>query len=79
MPDPLVPQQQPPVADPYQTNIGYLPQQRQDIDPMMSKHLDASEMLLRLKHMLLGHEYDEEAEEWKKKRNFYRNLLQQEN
>ncbi len=55
----------PPPADPYQTNIGYMPQQRLDIDPMMSKHLDASDMVTRLKHMLLGHEYNDEEEEWK--------------
>jgi len=63
--DPLGPPPpgQPP-PDPYASSIAYMPQRQMELDPMMSKHLDASEMLLRLKHMLLGHEYDEEAEEW---------------
>ena len=64
MPEPLA-QQPPPLDQHQQTNIGYMPQQRYDIDPVMLKHLDASDMLSRLKHMLLGHEYDEEDDEWK--------------
>ncbi len=62
----MEPQQLPPAgADPMAANIGYIPQQRFDQDPMMSKHLDASEILTRLKNTLMGMEYDDEAEEWK--------------
>ncbi len=58
--DPLAQPQQ----DPYMS-VGYMPQRHLDVDPVMSKHLDASGMLSRLKHMLLGHEYDDDEEEWK--------------
>lgn len=59
-------QQQPPAAiDPLlATNIGYNPQQRFDSEPVMTKHLDASELLSKLKNMLLGMEYNDEEEEW---------------
>ena len=58
--------QQPPPADPYAaTNVGMYPQQRFDVDPMMSKHLDVSDILTRLKNTLMGLEYDDEEEEWK--------------
>ena len=59
---PMMQQQQP--NDPMMTNVGYIPQQRMDIDPMMSKHLDTSEILMKLKHMLLGHEYNDDTDEW---------------
>lgn len=64
----MEPQQQPAPAgaDPMATNVGYIPQQRFMEDPIMSKHLDASEMLSKLKYMLLGYEYDEEADDYKK-------------
>jgi|TARA_Y100000034_G_scaffold136810_1_gene215981 hypothetical protein len=64
MPDPLA-QQPPPAQDPYGTNIGYTPQRQLDLDPMMSKHLDVSDILIRLKNTLLGLEYDDEEDEWK--------------
>ena len=57
--------QQQPYQDPLATNVGYIPSQRMDMDPMMSKHLDTSEMLSKLKHMLLGHNYNEDDDEWK--------------
>ncbi|KKL23139.1 hypothetical protein LCGC14_2428380, partial [marine sediment metagenome] len=51
-------EQQPPpqpAVDPLlATNIGYNPQQRFDTDTVMSKHLDASELLNKLKNMLMG-------------------------
>lgn len=56
-------QQLPPQFDPY--SYGYLPPQR-DMDPLMSKHLDASDILDRLKKMLLGMEYNDETDEWAK-------------
>ena len=61
--DPLA--QQPPINDPYATNIGYMPQPRMEMDPMMSKHLDVSDILVRLKNTLMGLEYDDDEEEWK--------------
>lgn len=57
--------QQPPYYDPLQTNMGYMPQQRMDIDSAMSKHLDASDMILEIKNRLMGMEYDDNDEEWK--------------
>ena len=57
------PQQQQPV-DPLSQNIGYMPQRQFDADPMMSKHLDASEILSRLKNTLMGMEYNDEEDEW---------------
>jgi len=59
-------QQQPlPAQDPAGTTIGYNPNQRFNTDSVMTKHLDASEILIRLKNTLLGLEYDEEEDEWK--------------
>jgi len=58
-------QQQEQQQDPLQTNIGYMPHQLRNVDSMMSKHLDASDMLTRLKYMLLGYEYIDDSEEWK--------------
>ena len=68
MPEQPLPQQPPqqPYIDPLMQNVGYIPPQRMDMDPMMSKHLDTSEMLNRLKNTLMGLEYNDEAEEWKK-------------
>lgn len=63
--EPLPPQTQQPV-DPISTNVGYVPQQRWDQDPIMSKHLDASEMLTKLKYMLMGYEYNEDSDEYEK-------------
>ncbi len=61
----MEPPQQPPPVDPLlATNIGYNPQQRFDTDPVMTKHLDASELLSKLKNMLMGLEYNDEEEEW---------------
>lgn len=65
MEPPPQPQQPPMGADPLATNVGYIPPQRWDQDPMMSKHLDASEILSRLKNMLMGMEYNDEEDEWK--------------
>ncbi len=59
---PLPPQQP---LDPLATNVGFMPQQKMNMDSMMSKHLDASDILDRLKNMLMGLEYDEEEDEWK--------------
>jgi len=57
--------QQPlPPVDPMMQNVGYIPPQRYEMDPAMSKHLDASEMLIRLKNTLMGLEYNEEQDEW---------------
>jgi len=56
---------QPGYVDPLMTNVSHIPQQRYDSDPMMSKHLDASEMLDKLKNMLMGLEFDDEDQEWK--------------
>lgn len=64
-PPPQLPQQQQPI-DPMLTNVGYIPQRGIDMDPIMSKHLDASEMLSKLKYMLLGYEFNEEKEEYEK-------------
>jgi len=66
--EPLPPLQpgQPGYIDPLlQTNVGYSPHRGMDLDPMMSKHLDASDMLDKLKNTLLGMEYDDEEDEWK--------------
>ena len=62
MPDPYA-QQPPPQQDPY--SVGYIPPMQQNVDPLMAKHLDSSEILERLKKMLLGFEYDDEEDEWK--------------
>ena len=62
-PQPQQPMQ--PSVDPLLQNVGYIPQQRFDVDPMMSKHLDASDILARLKNTLMGMEYDDDADEWK--------------
>jgi len=64
-PEPLPPQQPLPPQDPLMQGIGYMPQQRMDLDPVMTKHLDSSEMLDRLKNMLLGLEYNDDEDEWK--------------
>lgn len=62
------PPQQPPQypADPLATQVGYIPQQRWEQDTMMAKHLDASEMLTKLRYMLLGYELNEESDEYEK-------------
>jgi len=67
-----MPEQPPPLqpgdpgyVDPLQTNVSHIPQNRFDLDPMMSKHLDASETLEKLKNMLMGLEFDDEEGEWK--------------
>ena len=65
MPERPLPQHPLPPTDPLLTNVGYIPQQRWDADPMMSKHLDASEILVRLKNTLMGMEYDDDEDEWK--------------
>lgn len=57
------PQQKP--VDPVNTSVGYVPPQQFGMDPVMSKHLDSSEILEQLKYMLLGQEYDEIKDEWK--------------
>lgn len=60
-------QQQPPQQnnqEPLPTNVGYIPMNKWDTDPMMSKHLDASDMLIKLKYMLLGYDYNDEEEEY---------------
>ena len=44
--------------------VGYIPQRGLDVDSTMGKHLDASDMLDRLKNMLMGMEYNEEEDEW---------------
>ncbi len=64
--EPPIPTQQPPAGhvDPLTQNIGYIPQQGYNVDPMMSKHLDFSESLQQLKNMLYGREYNEETDEW---------------
>lgn len=60
------PPPQPGYNDPLATSTGWIPPQRFDQqDPMMSKHLDASEILERLKKMLMGFEYDDDADEWR--------------
>lgn len=46
-------------------DVGYMP--RMDatrIQPLLDKHLDASEIIDRLKNLLLGKEYDEEKGRW---------------
>lgn len=45
----------------------YIPRmyQRPQSDSILNKHLDSSEIINRLKKMLLGFEYDEVEEEWK--------------
>lgn len=65
-PPPQLPQQQQQPIDPMLTNVGYIPQRGIDMDPIMSKHLDASEMLSKLKYMLMGYEFNEEKEEYEK-------------
>ena len=52
-------------VDPMMTNVGYIPQQNIQMDPVMSKHLDFSNTLDRLKNMLMGREYNDEEDEWK--------------
>ena len=51
---------QPGYIDPLATTTGYIPPHRFDSDPMMSKHLDASDILLRLKNTLRGLEDNDE-------------------
>ncbi len=63
-------EQQPPMpqqgyTDPLATNVGYIPQQNIQMDPVMSKHLDFSNTLDQLKNMLMGREYNDEEDEWK--------------
>lgn len=65
MPDQYQPPQQPGYSDPLATSTGWIPPQRYDQDPMMSKHLDSSDILEKLKKMLLGFEYNDEEDEWK--------------
>ena len=59
---------QPPAANPVDqmmsTNVGYIPQRNSDVESMMSKHLNSSEMIERLKNMLMGMEYNDEEDEW---------------
>ena len=59
---------QPPAANPMDplmaTNVGYIPQRNPDVESMMSKHLNSSEMIERLKNMLMGMEYNDEEDEW---------------
>lgn len=58
-------QQQPlPAQDPMAQAVGYIPSRGIDNDSMMSKHLDSSDMISRLKNMLMGMEYNEEDDEW---------------
>ena len=64
MNEPLPPAQ-PGYIDPLATNIGYIPQSNMHPEAMMSKHLDASDILIRLKNTLMGLEYDDEEDEWK--------------
>ena len=52
-------------GDPLATSVGYIPPQRMDMDPMMSKHLDFSSTLDTLKNMLMGREYNDDEDEWK--------------
>ncbi len=61
----MIPEQPLPPQDPAGATIGYVPHQGYGADSMMSKHLDASEILIRLKNTLLGLEYDEEEDECK--------------
>jgi len=47
-----------------QDNTAYIAKQPYQQEAVMSQHLDASEMLTKLKNMLMGLEYDEEEDEW---------------
>lgn len=47
-----------------QDNTAYISRQPHHQDPVMSQHLDSSEILTKLKNMLLGLEYNEEEDEW---------------
>ena len=47
-----------------QDNTAYIARQPYNQEAMMSQHLDSSEMLLQLKNMLMGLEYDDEEDEW---------------
>ena len=61
-------QQQPPIGtDPLQPqqSVGYIPQNNMNVDSMMSKNPDSSEILLTLKNTLLGLEYNDDEDEWK--------------
>lgn len=69
--DPLPPPQQQGYIDPLLTNVGYMPQSNIHQEAMMTKHLDASDMLSKLKHMLLGYEYNEEEDQWKPSFSFF--------
>ena len=61
----MIPEPQPlPMDAPPQT-IGFAPHQPYNSESMMSKHLDTSDILIRMKNTLLGLEYDEEDDEWK--------------
>ncbi len=55
---------QQPYQDPLANSLGYIPRQQFDSDPVMSKHLDASEILIILKNTLLGLEHDEDEDVW---------------
>ena len=60
----MEPQQQP-AADPLAIPPGYISQQRYDTDSVMSKHLDTSDVLEKLKNDLMSYEFDEETNQWK--------------
>lgn len=52
-------------VDPLQTNVGYIPNQKFELDPTLSKHLDSTDMLNNLNNMLMGLEYDSDEDIWK--------------
>lgn len=60
----MVEAQEPQQQNPLGTNVGYMPHQLRDVDPMMSKHLDVSDILVRLKNTLMGLEYNDEEDSW---------------
>lgn len=47
-----------------QENTAYISKKPYNQEAMMSQHLDSSEMLMQLKNMLMGLEYDDEEDEW---------------
>jgi len=57
------PHQQPSII-PDANNVNYIPQQRMEVDPMLSKHLDTSEILEQLENMLLGKYWNDKDQEW---------------
>ena len=61
--EPLPPIAQQPL-DPLMPPVNYIPPPRMDMDSAMTKHLDASEMLNRLKNTLKGLEYNDDKDEW---------------